>query len=141
MNTILNRKARFNYEVIDEYTAGAILLGSEVKSIKSGEVNFGDAFVYFKDGEIWLKSLHISKYKSTSYNDHDEMRDRKLLLTKNEVRKISKSVEGKGVTIVPLEIFILRGKIKFKIGVCRGKKNWDKKEAIKKRDLERENEW
>lgn len=138
MNTLVNKKAKFDYEFLDEYVAGIILLGSEVKSIRSGDVNFGDSFAYFKDGEIWVKSLHISKHKNSSYNNHDEMRERKILLTKNEVRKISKCLENKGVTLIPTQLFILRGKIKVKLAVCRGKKDWNKKESIKKRDVERE---
>lgn len=138
MNTLVNKKAKFDYEFLDEYVAGVILLGSEVKSIRSGDVNFGDAFAYFRDGEIWIKSLHISKHKNASYNNHDEMRERKLLLTKNEVRKISKSLENKGVTLIPTQLFILRGKIKVKLAVCRGKKSHDKREAIKNRDIQRE---
>ena len=135
MNTLLNKKARFNYEVLEEYVAGMILLGSEVKSIVLGEVNFGDSFAYFKDGEIWLKSLHISKHKNASYQNHDEMRERKLLLNKNEVNKISKMMDSKGTTLIPLEMFTLRGKIKVKIGVCKGKKTWDKKKSLIDRDV------
>jgi len=138
MNTIFNKKARYNYEILEEYTAGLILLGSEVKSIINGEVNFGDSFAYFKDGDLWLKNLHVSKHKNSSYQNHDEMRERKLLLTKNEIRKISKMMDNKGTTLVPIEMFTLRGKIKIKIGVCKGKKTWEKRESIKKRDIERE---
>jgi SsrA-binding protein len=122
MNTLVNKKAKFDYEFLDEYVAGIILLGSEVKSIRSGDVNFGDSFAYFKDGEIWIKSLHISKHKNSSYNNHDEMRERKILLTKNEVRKISKYLENKGITLIPTQLFILRGKIKVKLAVCRREK-------------------
>lgn len=138
MNTLVNKKAKFDYEFLDEYVAGIILLGSEVKSIRSGDVNFGESFAYFKDGEIWVKSLHISKHKNSSYNNHDEMRERKILLTKNEVRKISKYLENKGITLIPTQLFILRGKIKVKLAVCRGKKTHDKRETIKKRDIDRE---
>ncbi len=138
MNAQINKKVRFNYEILDQYTAGMILLGSEVKSIRSGDINFGDSFAYFKKDGIWIKNLHISKYKNSSYNNHDEMRERKILLTKREINKISKMIDTKGVTIIPLEMFILKGKIKVRIGICRGKKTWDKKESIKKRDLERE---
>lgn len=138
MNTLFNKKARYNYEILEEYTAGLILLGSEVKSIINGEVNFGDSFAYFKDGDLWLKNLHVSKHKNSSYQNHDEMRERKLLLTKNEIRKISRMMDSKGTTLVPIEMFTLRGKIKIKIGVCKGKKTWEKRESIKKRDIERE---
>lgn len=135
MNTLVNKKSRYNYEVIEEYTAGLILLGSEVKSIITGDVNFGDSFAYFKDGELWLKNLHVSKYRNSSFEKHDEMRERKILLTKNEVRKISRYMENKGTTLIPLEIFTLRGKIKIKLGVCRGKKTWDKKQTLIDRDI------
>ncbi len=138
MNTLFNKKARYNYEILEEYTAGLILLGSEVKSIINGEVNFGDSFAYFKDGDLWLKNLHVSKHKNSSYQNHDEMRERKLLLTKNEIRKISRMMDNKGTTLVPIEMFTLRGKIKIKLGVCKGKKTWEKRESIKKRDIERE---
>ena len=135
MNTLVNKKSKYNYEVIEEYTAGLILLGSEVKSIITGDVNFGDSFAYFKDGELWLKNLHVSKYRNSSFEKHDEMRERKILLTKNEVRKISRYMENKGTTLIPLEIFTLRGKIKIKLGVCRGKKTWDKKQTLIDRDI------
>jgi len=138
MNIIVNKKARFNYDILEEYTAGMILLGSEVKSIITGDINFGDAFAYFKDGELWIKNLHISKYKDSSYQNHDELRERKLLLTKNEVKKISRMMDTKGTTLIPIELFTLRGKIKLKLGVCKGKKTWEKRYSIKKRDIERE---
>jgi SsrA-binding protein len=138
MNTLINKKAKFDYEFLEEYVAGLILLGSEVKAIRSGDVNFGDSFAYFKDGDIWIKSLHISKHKNSSYNNHDEMRERKVLLNKNEIVKISKYLENKGITLIPTQLFILRGKIKVKLAVCRGKKSHDKRETIKKRDIQRE---
>lgn len=133
-----NKKAYFNYQVIDQFDAGVILLGSEVKSIRNGDVNFVDSFVYFDDGELFLRNLHIGKYKNSTYLNHDELRDRKLLLNKSEIRKISKEMQSNGITIVPLEIFILRNKVKIKIGICKGKKLYNKKESIKNRDLQRE---
>jgi SsrA-binding protein len=135
---IVNKKAYFNFQVIEDFTAGMVLLGSEVKSLRENNINFGDSFIYFKDGELWVKNLSIAKYKESSYQNHDELRDRKILLTKKEIHKVSKLSETKGVAIVPLELFTLKGRFKLKIGVCRGKKDWDKRQDIKKRDTERE---
>jgi SsrA-binding protein len=135
---IVNKKAYYNYQVLEDFTAGLMLVGSEVKSLRENGINFGDSFIVFKDGELWIKSLTISKYKQSSFQNHEELRDRKILLTKKEVSKISKMTETKGTTIIPLEIFTINGRFKLKMGVCRGKKEWNKKEDIKKRDVERE---
>lgn len=135
---IVNKKAYYNFQVIEDFTAGIVLVGSEVKSLRENNINFGDSFAIFKEGELWIKNLSISKYKESSYQNHDELRDKKVLLTKNEINKISKLSEIKGVTIVPLEIFTMNGRFKLKIGVCRGKKAWDKRQDIKSRDIERE---
>jgi SsrA-binding protein len=135
---IVNKKAYFNFQVIEDFTAGLVLVGSEVKSLRENNMNFGDSFIYFKDGELWVKNMSISKYKESSYQNHEELRDKKILLTKKEVYKISKLTETKGIAIVPLELFTLKGRFKLKIGVCRGKKDWDKRQDIKKRDTERE---
>ena len=135
---VVNRKAYYDYQVIDSYVSGIMLQSSEVKSVSNGDFNFNDSFIIFKDGELWIKNWFISKYKSATYNNHDEVRDRKLLLNKKEINKISDSISEKGITIIPLEIFSNNGKFKLKIGVCRGKKSYDKRESIKKRDLERE---
>ena len=135
---IVNKKAYYNYQVLEDFTAGLMLVGSEVKSIRENNFNFGDSFVYFKDGELWVKNMSISKYKEATFQNHEEMRDRKLLLTKKEISKISKLTETKGITIIPLEVFTIRGRFKLKVGVCRGKKDYDKRESIKKRDTERD---
>ena len=135
---IVNKKAYYNYQVIEDFTAGLMLVGSEVKSIRENNFNFGDSFIIFKDGELYVKNLSISKYKEATFQNHEEMRDRKILLTKKEISKISKLTETKGITIIPLEIFTIRGRFKLKVGVCRGKKDWNKKDSIKKRDIERE---
>ncbi len=135
---IVNKKAYYNYQVLEDFTAGLMLVGSEVKSIRESNFNFGDSFVYFKDGELYVKNMSISKYKEATFQNHEEMRDRKLLLTKKEILKISKLNETKGITIIPLEIFTIRGRFKLKVGVCRGKKDYDKRESIKKRDTERD---
>ncbi len=135
---IVNKKAYYNYQVLEDFTAGLMLVGSEVKSLRENNFNFGDSFVYFKDGELYVKNMSISKYKEATFQNHEEMRDRKILLTKKEISKISKLSETKGITIIPLEVFTIRGRFKLKVGVCRGKKDYDKRESIKKRDTERD---
>ena len=135
---IVNKKAYFNFQVLEDFTAGLILLGSEVKSLRENNINFGDSFIFFKDGDLYIKNMSISKYKESSYQNHEELRDRKLLLNKKEIDKISKMSENKGVAIIPLEIMTVRGRFKLKVGVCRGKKSYDKRNSIKERDLERE---
>jgi len=135
---IVNKKAYYNYQVIEDFTAGLMLVGSEVKSIRENNFNFGDSFIIFKDGELYVKNMSISKYKEATFQNHEEMRDRKILLTKKEISKISKLTETKGITVIPLEIFTIRGRFKLKVGVCRGKKDYDKRQSIKQRDTERE---
>lgn len=136
---VLNRKSRYEYTVIEEFTAGMVLFGSEVKSIRSGNVTLSESFIFIKDGEVWIKNMHVAKYKqSHKLEVHDESRDKKLLLNKKEIERISKKVIDKGTTIIPLGIFISNNKLKMKIAVAKGKKNWDKRETIKERDLKRE---
>jgi SsrA-binding protein len=135
---VVNKKAYFDYFVIEDFVAGLVLTGSEVKSLRRGDVNFNDGYIIFKDGELFIKNMRIAQYKEATYNNHEEMRDKKILLTKKEIGKISKSYDEKGITVIPLEIFTLKNRFKIKLGVCRGKKNWDKRNSIKKKDLERE---
>jgi SsrA-binding protein len=135
---IVNKKAYFDYFVVEEYICGLVLQGSEVKSLRQSDVNFNDGYIIFKDGELFIKNMRIAQYKEATYNNHEEMRDKKILLTKKEIGKISKSYDEKGITVIPLEIFTLKNRFKIKLGVCRGKKNWDKRESIKQKDLERE---
>ncbi len=136
---VLNRKARYEYAVIEEFTAGMVLQGSEVKSIRSGNVTLSESFVFIKDGEVWIKNMHVAKYKqSHKLEVHDENRDKKLLLNKKEIDRIGKKLLDKGTTVIPLGIFISNNKLKLKIAVAKGKKNWDKRETIKERDLKRE---
>jgi SsrA-binding protein len=132
----VNRKAKFNFEIIEEYKSGIVLFGSEVKSIRLNNINFGDSFITIINGVPILKSLHISKYENSSYLNHDEMRDRTLLLNKREIKKLEDLVSQKGLTLIPLEIFTDRNLFKVKIGLCRGKKLWNKKQSIKERDLD-----
>lgn len=136
---INNRKARFEYTLLDEYEAGLVLFGTEVKSIRSGNANIGDSFIYIKNGEVWVKNFYISQYKQAhSLVDHEENRDKKLLLTRKEISKIERKIEDKGTTIIALSIFSKNNKLKMKIAVAKGKRNWDKKESIKLQDIKRE---
>lgn len=135
---IVNRKARHEYEILETYIAGIVLQGSEVKSIKDGKANIGDAYCCITNNEMWMKNSHVSKYDSDRFTNHEEKRDRKLLLTKKEIRKIREATLAPGYTIVPLNVFIQRGLIKVKIGVCKGKKMYDKRNDIKDRDNKRE---
>jgi SsrA-binding protein len=135
---IVNKKAYYNYQVIEDFTSGLMLVGSEVKSIRENNFNFGDSFIIFKDGELYVKNMSISKYKEATYQNHEEIRDRKILLNKKEILRISKLTQVKGITIVPLEMFTIRGRFKLKIGVCKGKKDYDKRNSIKEKDIERE---
>lgn len=137
-NKFVNRKAFFEYSILKEYTAGVQLLGSEVKSLRNGDFDVNDAFCYIKEGEIFIKNMHISKHLQSTYMNHDERRERKLLLNKSEIRSIFKMVKDEGITIVPLEIFTVHGRFKFKIGVAKGKKLWNKRESLKEKDLKRE---
>ena len=135
---VINKKAYHNYDVLESYTAGVVLKGSEVKSLRQNNVNFGDAYIIIKDGELFIKNMRISTYKEATINNHEEMREKKILLKKREINQISKMLNEKGVTLIPLEIFTLNNKFKVNVGVCRGKKNWDKRSTIKERDVKRE---
>ena len=134
-----NRKIYYEYTIIEEYDCGIILTGSEVKSIRGGGITIVDAFAYFKSGEIWVKNLKVAPYKQAHKLDkHDENREKKLLLHKKEISKIDRLLEDKGTTIIPLGIFIQNNRLKIKIGVCKGKKLWNKKQDIKQRDIDRD---
>ncbi len=134
---IVNRQARFNYFINEEIECGISLTGTEVKSIREGSANINDSYARVKNNEIYLINMFISKYKDGNIFNHEETRERKLLLHKSEIKKISKQVELNGYTLVPLKIYFVRGKVKVLLGVCKGKKLYDKRETIKKRDLER----
>ena len=135
---IQNKKAFYDYFVVESYVAGLMLVGSEVKSIRASDVNINDAYIVFNGKEIIVKNMRIAKYKDATYLNHDEMRDKKLLLNKKEITKISKYMTEKGIAIIPLELFDQNNLFKLKIGICKGKKSWNKKEAIKLKDIERE---
>lgn len=127
------------YFIDDTYVAGAVLLGTEVKSLRDGKASFNDAFCQFHKGELWLKSLHITPYSHGTMNNHDPLRDRKLLLEKRELRRLEAKIKEKGYTIVPVRIFSNdKNLIKIEIGLARGKKLHDKRDSIKQRDNDRE---
>lgn len=136
---IKNRPVTFEYSIEDKLTAGIILTGSEIKSVREGKVSFNDSYCFFHDGELWIKSLHIAEYVNAGYAGHDPIRERKLLLNKKELRKWAQKMKEKGLTIVPLAMYINeKGYAKLDIGLAKGKKTHDKRESIKKRDTERE---
>jgi SsrA-binding protein len=132
---IKNKRAYFEYAILDKYTAGIKLLGTEIKSIREGKANLGDAFCTFIDNQLYVRNLHISEYSHGSFYNHEAKRDRVLLLTKKELKKLQTRGEEKGLTIVPLAMFISdRGFAKLEIGLAQGKKTFDKRESIKERD-------
>lgn len=136
---VTNRKARFEYEIIETYTSGICLQGSEVKSIKAGHISIVEAYCYITNGEIFLKGANISPHKCGEYTNHIPVRDRKLLLKKKEILKLEELISQKGLTIVPLEIIISStGFVKLQIGLAKGKNLYDKKQSIRLRDLDRE---
>ena len=133
-----NRKARHEYEILDTWEAGLVLKGAEVKSLRAGQVSFQDAFARLHGEEVFLHSLHITPYEQANRFAPDPVRARKLLLNKHEIRKLVGKVEEKGLTLVPLEIYFLRGYAKLSLAVARGKKLHDKREALKRRQQDRE---
>jgi len=133
-----NRKARHEYHILEEWEAGLVLTGSEVKSLRDGKVSFQDAFARVERGEVWLHRLHISPYLQANRQNHDPLRPRKLLLHRSEIRKLIGKVEEKGLTLIPLELYLDRGLVKLKLALGRGKQLHDKREALKQRDQERE---
>lgn len=136
---IKNRQAYYEYFIDDKYEAGISLLGTEVKSLRAGKASFADAYCLFQDGELWLKSMHIAEYTHGNANNHDPLRDRKLLLTKRELKKWEGKIKEKGYTIIPLRMFFNeKNFIKVEIGLAKGKKMHDKRDSIKQKDTERE---
>jgi SsrA-binding protein len=133
-----NRKAFFQYEVLERAEAGIALAGTEVKSVREGGLSFTDAFVEFRGGEMFLVGCRIAPYSHGNLMNHAPMRDRKLLLHKREILKLGGKVTGKGLTLVPLRAYLKSGRVKLEIGLGRGKRSHDKREAIKRRDIERD---
>ncbi|MBI3004453.1 MAG: SsrA-binding protein SmpB [Ignavibacteriales bacterium] len=136
--TISNRKARHDYEILESFEAGIALKGTEVKSLRKGNANLQDGYAVIKNGEVWLLGMHISPYEQGSINNHDPRRTRKLLLQKKEIRKLLSKVPEKGLTLIPLSVYFKGPYAKVELAVCRGKKTYDKREAIAKRDAQRD---
>lgn len=129
-----NRKARHDYFILDTYEAGIKLKGSEIKSIRAGKINISDSYVVIKQGEAFLINSHISKFEKSNIFNHEETRTRKLLLNKNEIRKLGQSIQLQGHSIVPLRVYIKQGLAKVEIALVKGKKQYDKREDLKQRD-------
>ncbi len=136
-----NRKAFHDYEVLEQVEAGIVLKGTEVKSLRNGEVSFADAHARVKGGEVWLHDLHIAPYANASFENHEPLRKRKLLLHKREIRTLKGKLDRQGLTLVPLELYFRRGFAKVRLGICKGKKKADKRQAMRarqdKRDMDR----
>jgi SsrA-binding protein len=136
---IKNKKASHDYEFLEKYIAGIKLLGTEIKSLRLGKATLADSYCFFSDGELYLRGMHISEYWWGNLNNHDPLRDRKLLLTKREIKKIERKVKESSLTIVVMKVFINdRGLAKAEIAVSKGKKEYDKRETLKRKDTERE---
>ncbi len=135
---ILNKKANYDYNIEDTIEAGIVLVGTEIKSIREGSANLKDSYAIIRNNEIFLLNMHISPYKEGNQFNHDEKRTRKLLLHKKEIKKLQNKIEMEGYTLVPLKLYFIKNKAKILLGVAKGKKNYDKRETIKKRDEMRE---
>jgi SsrA-binding protein len=136
---IQNRQARFEYEILDKYTAGIVLTGTEIKSIREGKVNLQDGYCYFNNGELFVKAVNITPYAQGTHYNHEATRERKLLLKKTEIKKMEGKIEEKGLTLIPLRLFINdRGFAKMEIAIGRGKKLHDKRDSMRERDAKRE---
>ena len=136
--TIKNRRASHEYLFLDTYIAGIQLIGVEIKSIRNGEVNLSEAYCIFQNGELYLKNTHISPYENAGFVKVDPLRDRKLLLNKNELRKLSEGISRKGLAIIPTKMFVNeRGLCKVEVCLCQGKKNYDKRESLKEKDMKK----
>ena len=132
-----NRKARFNYEIIETYEVGIELKGTEVKSIRAGKVNLGEGYASVDNGEVFLKQVHISPYEQGNIFNVDPLRVRKLLLHKQEIRKLIGETTQKGYSLIPLSMYLKRGKVKVQLALAKGKKNYDKRESLAKKDAQR----
>ena len=135
---ILNRVARHDYFILEEIECGIALTGTEIKSIRAGKANIKDSYAIVKNGEVFLLNMFISPYEQGNLFNHKETRTRKLLLHKTEIRKLDQQVKLEGHTLIPLKVYFVRGRAKILLGVCKGKKNFDKRETIKERDIKRD---
>jgi SsrA-binding protein len=137
-NVVNNRRARHEYFILESHEAGIALKGTEVKSLRAGSANLQDGHVMVRRGELWLVGMHVNPFEKGNINNHDPLRDRKLLLHRNEIRKLTAKLQEKGLALIPLRVYFKKNIAKVEIGLCRGKKSYDKRETIKKRDVERQ---
>lgn len=133
-----NRRAFYDYSVEENLECGIVLQGTEVKSLRGGKFSFSDSYARIRDDELWLIGLHISEYTHGNINNHDPLRDRKLLIHRQELKRLKRKVDERGFTLIPLRIYLKGGRVKVELGVCRGKKSYDKRESIKERDQKRD---
>ena len=134
---VKNRKAYFNYEVLDTIEVGIVLKGTEIKSIRNAHVSLDNSYAVIKNDEVYLLNTFIKQYKEGNIYNHDESRSRKLLLHKKEIKKLKYAIEKERMTLIPLKLYFVKNKVKILIGVCRGKKNYDKRESLKEKDMKR----
>jgi len=139
-NITVNRKAAHEYHILQTFEAGIALVGTEVKSLRQGKANLIDGYAKIENGEVWLVSVHISEYTQGNINNHDPRRDRKLLLNKSEIRKLIGKTKEKGLTLIPLRLYFKNGKVKVELAIAKGKKVYDKRRDIAKKDFQREQE-
>ncbi len=139
-NIAVNRKARHEFTILQTFEAGIVLVGTEVKSLREGKANLVDSYAIIKNNEVWLLSLHISEYKQGNINNHIPTRDRKLLLNRSEIRKLIGKTKEKGLTLIPLRLYFSNGRVKVELALAKGKKVYDKREDIAKKDYQREQE-
>jgi len=133
-----NKKAHFNYSIEETLEAGVALAGTEVKSVKAGSISYADSFATIENGEVWMQNFHISEYAFSSVFNHDPDRKKKLLLHRDEIKRLQRKVDEKGFTLIPLDVYLKDGRVKISLGVCKGKKLFDKRADIKDRDVNRE---
>ncbi len=136
--TIENRRARHDYHIEETFEAGIVLQGTEVKSIRAGKASLHEAFAYMRQGEVWLKNMYIKPYEHGSWTNHEERRDRKLLLKRREIRQIDRAISEKGKTLIPLKLYFRNGYAKILLGLATGKKKYDKREDLKEREIQRD---
>ena len=138
MIEINNRKAKFEYEILDTFETGIVLKGTEIKSIRNGSANLKDSYAIVRNNELFLLNMHISEYKQGNIFNHSETRTRKLLMHKKEIVKLDMKLQLEGLTLVPLKLYFKKNKVKILLGLAKGKKNYDKREAIKEKDIKRD---
>jgi SsrA-binding protein len=137
-NIAENRKARHEYFIVDTWEAGMVLAGTEVKALREGRANLRDAYARIKKGEVWVYQLHISPYSHASYDNHNPLRPRKLLLNRGEIRRLAAKTNETGHTLIPLKLYFKNGKVKLLLALAKGKRKYDKREAIRQRDAQRD---